>query len=65
MGKAFELGFELGLELGFEIGFELGFGLKKETPRQKEETPIYYNSTLSTRKDIEEAYQEYLRNKDY
>lgn len=53
------------LKKGFEIGFEIGFELKKETPLQKEETPIYYNSTLSTRKAIQEAYQEYLSNKEY
>jgi len=34
-----------------------------ELELQEEETPIYYN--VSYMKDIEEAYKEYLRNKEY
>ena len=34
-----------------------------ELELQEEETPIYYN--VSTMRAIEEAYQEYLKNKEY
>lgn len=37
--------------------------MNDELQLQEEEIPIYYN--VSTMRAIEEAYQEYLRNKDY
>lgn len=39
--------------------------MNNESQLHEEETPIYYNNTVSTMKDIEEAYKEYLRNKEY